>query len=161
MNETQQLETLWQILESRDRVVVNANQECHRLKEQIKAIHRQNCHVQSDNDKLRDELQLHVKLIKELREEIRQLTIQLQLSQTAQKSLEQIIEQRDLTIEDIRETLHRSEENRLFLLTKIDKLQENLNESQATIEGMESSKFWKFREFVVKIKSSLNFKKDN
>ncbi len=182
MNEAQQLDNLWQILESRDRVVVRAaqecsglrqecsglrqecsvlQQECNGLKAQIEDINKQNCLLVEDNDKLRNALKLHIDLIGELREEIEQLTVKLQLSQTKRESLQHVIEQRDLTIEDIKETLHRSEENRLSLLEKIDQLQEKLNESQGTIEGMESSKFWQLREFFVKIKNSLKLKRED
>ncbi|ACB49866.1 probable glycosyl transferase, group 1 [Crocosphaera subtropica ATCC 51142] len=101
----------------------------------------------------------HIQLIGELREEVKELTVQLQLSQIEKESLQQIIDQRDLTIEDIKEQLHRSENNRLDLLQKIDQLQENLNISQATIEGMESSKFWQLRMRLVALKQFLKLKR--
>ncbi len=161
MNEAQQLDNLWQVLESRDRVVFKASQECHRLQEQIAAINGHNSHLQEDNKNLHHAIKLHVDIIGELREEIAQLTVKLQLNQTKRESLQHVIEQRDLTIEDIKETLHRSEDNRLSLLKKIDQLQEKLNDSQATIEGMESSKFWQLRDFFVKIKNSLRLTREN
>ncbi|MEA5533080.1 hypothetical protein [Crocosphaera sp. XPORK-15E] len=148
MNETQQLETLWQVLESRDRVVIKAQQEYDRLQGQIK---EQREDIQRQTRHLENTMRLHF-------EEVQKLTVQLQLSQAKKESLQQVIEQRNVTIEDIKGQLHRSEENRLFLLDKIDQLQEKLNESQATIEGMESSKFWQLRQGLVKFKKFLGFK---
>ncbi|MGB5769847.1 MAG: hypothetical protein WBM32_08260 [Crocosphaera sp.] len=189
MNEAQQLDNLWQVLESRDLLVRKALQErsslyqkcsileeernglrqqCNDLHEhrndllrQIAEISRHNSELQTDNESLNHAIKLHGAMIEELREKNGQLTVNLQINQAEKESLQHVIEQRDLTIEDIKETLCRSEENRLSLLKKIDQLQEKLNDSQANIEGMESSKFWQLREFFVKIKNSLTLTRED
>lgn len=172
MNNTDTLKSLWQVLESRDRVVKKTRQKYdHFYKENINLqtenthlhtentyLHTENTHFRGNIHQLREEQKRHIKLIEELREEVQQLTIKLQLSQTKQETLQHIIEQKEASIEDIKTQLNRSEENRLLLWQKIDKLQEQLNESQATIEGMESSKFWKLRNQFLKIKGLLQLK---
>ncbi|WP_107670777.1 hypothetical protein [Cyanothece sp. BG0011] len=180
MNNTETLKSLWQVLESRERVVKKTRQKYDHFYKENTHLQTENTHLQTENThlqtenthlqtenthlrgnihQLREEQKHHIKLIEELREEVQQLTIKLQLSHTKQESLQQIIEQKEATIEDIKTQLNRSEENRLLLWQKIDKLQEQLNESQATIEGMESSKFWKLRNQFFKVKQSFTLKK--
>jgi chromosome segregation ATPase len=196
MNETQQLETLWQILESRDRVVTQACQErsrlyqesslvqqerdglkqkcnglkqecqdlrkhCNNLEEQITDIRIHNSELQTDNKTLNQAIKVHAALIQELREEKEQLTVKLQINQAQKESFQHVIEQRETTIEEIKGQLQDSENDRLLLWAKIDKLQENLNENKATIEGMESSKFWQLREGLIKLKNILRLTRDN
>ncbi|MEA5510387.1 hypothetical protein VB715_11485 [Crocosphaera sp. UHCC 0190] len=190
MNNTEQLKTVWQVLESRDRAVFQARQERDRIIlkaqqeyddlaqtsaeahnklydtqlqladtiQELVEVNRKICFLEGDVKQLREEQEHHIKLIGELRAEVRDLTQQLQLSQAKQESLKQVIEQRDITIEDIKEQLHHSEENRISLLEKIDQLQEKINESEAIIVGMESSKFWQLRERFLRLKKSLGMK---
>lgn len=126
MNETQQAKTIWQVLESRDKVILKARQENARL-------HK-------------------------ITELVQELTVKLQINTAKQETLQHIIEQKDVTIEDIKNQLKLSEEDRLTLWQKIDRLQAQLNESKATIEGMESTKIWKLRNQLLKLKQLLKFK---
>lgn len=138
MNETQQSKTIWQVLESRDKVVSKARQENFRL--------------QKIQKELLEEQTRHIQLITKLNQEI------AQLNQDIGKLHQKIGESHQDIIEDIKNQLKRSEEDRTILWQKIDRLQEELNQSQATIKGMESSKFWKLRNQFLKIKSLLQLK---
>ncbi|MDJ0599741.1 MAG: hypothetical protein QNJ37_12975 [Crocosphaera sp.] len=148
MNETPQLKNVWQILESRDQVILKARLENSRL---------QNMHK-----KLLEEQKRHIQLIEKLNQEIHQshqeiheLTVRSKDNRSKQETLQHIIEQKDLTIEDIKKQLSCSEKDRVNLWQKIDQLQEQLNESQSTIEGMKSSKFWQLRQGFVRLKNFL------
>ncbi|MGP0129340.1 MAG: hypothetical protein ACTMUB_08815 [cyanobacterium endosymbiont of Rhopalodia musculus] len=130
MNETELLKTVWDILESRDLTILKGRKELRAIQY---LLHQTQL-------KLADTMQRLVE------------------GQVQQKSLQQTINERETQIEDIENKLNISEENRLFLLKYIDKLQEELNNSKATIIGMESSKFWQLRTYFLKLKKSLGLK---
>lgn len=151
MSKTQQIEQLWKVLESRDRSIFKAQQR-------LTHIENENAHLKGDVSHLRNEFQLREDLIKELRQEIQELTVNLQISETQQESLKHVIQQREESIEELKGQLQSSEDDRLVLHQKIDQLQEQINDKQATIEGMESSKFWQLRNKFLDLKKSLGLK---
>ena len=132
MNETELLKTVWDILESRDLTILKGRKELMAIQ-----------HL------------LHQTQLK-----LANTTQRLVESQARQKSLHQTINGRTTQIEDIEHKLNYSEENRLVLLQKIDRLQEELNKSKATIIGMESSKFWYLRNCFFRIKKILSLRKE-
>ncbi len=150
MSKTQKIEQLWTVLETRDRSIFKA-------KQRLTKIENENAHLKGDINQLRKEFQLRKEIIKELRQEINELTVNLQISETQQESLKHVIQQREESIENLKGQLQRSEDDRLLLHQKIDQLQEQLNEKQAT-EGMESSKFWQLRNQFLDFKKSLGLK---
>lgn len=167
MNKTETLKSLWQVIESRDRVVRKTYQKIEEFSAENTRLQTENTNLQTENTRLQgsleelwEEKKNHIKLIEELRVDVQQLTVTLQINQTKQESLQHIIEQKDATIEDVKTQLNRSEENRMTLWQEIDQLQEQLNESRAIIEGMESSKFWQLRENFLKLKQLLQSQSD-
>ena len=130
MNETELLKKVWDILESRDLTILKGRKE-------LKATQ----HI------------LHQTQLK-----LADTTQRLVESQARHQLLQQATNGRATQIENIKYKLYYSEENRLFLLQKIDRLQEELNKSQATIIGMESSKFWHLRNYFFKLKKILGIK---
>ena len=154
MSKTQQIEQLWKVLESRDLSIFKAQQRLTKLTE----IETENARLKGDVEQLRKEFKVREDLIQELYQEIHELTVNLQISETQQESLKHVIQQREESIEDLKGQLQLSEDDRLVLHQKIDQLQEQINDKQATIEGMESSKFWQLRNQFLDLKKSLGLK---
>ena len=151
MNKTELLKTVWDILESRDLTILKGRKELRAIQHLLyqTQLELANTIEQSvERDKANAYLQGDVKQ-------------PIQQGQAKQESLQQIIKERETQIKDIQNKLNLSEENRLLLLRNIDQLQEKLNKSQATIIGMESSKFWQLRNHFLKLKKSLGLKTED